>query len=79
LVRLGDQERSFRGSMKTYEITIPKRITFSELHIHTVEAESEEEALSLAKQGMGDVEYDNMGDYAVDYEYEDEIEIKEVV
>jgi 1,2-phenylacetyl-CoA epoxidase PaaB subunit len=36
--------------MKTYEITIPKRITFSELHIHTVEAESEEEALSLANK-----------------------------
>lgn len=61
-----------------YEVTIPKKITFSELHIHTIEAESEEEALALAKQGMGEVEYDNMGDYAVEHEYEDEIEIKEL-
>jgi hypothetical protein len=36
--------------MKKYEVIIPKRITFSELHIHTIEAESEEEALSLANK-----------------------------
>jgi len=64
--------------MKKYEVTIPKRITFSELHIHTIEAESEEEARPLPQPGMGEVEYANMGDYAVDYEYEDDIEVKQL-
>jgi hypothetical protein len=63
---------------KKFEVVIPKKMSFTELHIYTIEAESEEEALALAKQDLGEVEYDNRGDYQVDYEYEDDIEVKQL-
>lgn len=64
--------------MKKYEVIIPKKISFTEHQIHIIEAESEEEALAIARQNHDNVEYDNQGDYADEYEYEDEIEIIEI-
>ena len=64
--------------MKKYEVIIPKQVSFTELHIHTIEAESEEEALALAKQGKGDIQYDDAGNYEVVDEYDSEIEVIEI-
>lgn len=64
--------------MKKFEVIIPKQVSFTELHIHTIEAESEEEAIALAKQGKGDVEYDDVGNYEVVDEYDSEIEVIEI-
>lgn len=64
--------------MKKFEVIIPKQVSFTELHIHTIEAESEEEALALAKQGKGDIQYDDAGNYEVVDEYDSEIEVIEI-
>ena len=64
--------------MKKFEVIIPKQVSFTELHIHTIEAESEDEAIALAKQGKGDIEYDDIGNYEVVDEYESEIEVIEI-
>lgn len=64
--------------MKKFEVIIPKQVSFTELHIHKVYAENEEEALALAKQGKGDVEYDDAGNYEVTDEYDSEIEVIEI-
>jgi len=64
--------------MKKFEVIIPKQVSFTELHIYKVEAENEEEALALAKQGKGDVEYDDAGNYEVVDEYDSEIEVIEI-
>lgn len=59
--------------MKRYEITIPKRVAFTEHEIYYVEAENETEAFAKVNDGFYEPEYEDAGDYETIDTYETEI------
>lgn len=65
---------------KLFEVRIPKQVSFTEWEIYKVLAKSEDEALAKVKnnQYLGEIEYDDAGDYetiSVDYE---ETQVEEI-
>lgn len=65
---------------KLYEVRIPKQVSFTEWEIYKVEATSEDEAIAKVNnnQFIGEVQYDDAGDYetiSVDY---DETQVEKI-
>jgi hypothetical protein len=65
---------------RLFEVRIPKQVSFTEWEIYKVEAISEDDAIDKAKSGnyIGEIEYEDAGDYetmSVDYS---ETEIEEI-
>jgi hypothetical protein len=60
--------------LKTFEITLPKRVAFIENEIYYVEAESENEAIKLIESGAYVPEYEDAGEYETIDTYEIVIE-----
>jgi hypothetical protein len=59
--------------MKRFEITIPKRVAFTENEIYYIEAENEHNAIALMESGSYEPEYKDAGDYETIDTYETEI------
>jgi len=66
--------------MKKFEVRIPRLVRMTEWETMIVEADDKDQALqnALAREYVGESNYDQE-DWEVVEEYEDEIEIKEVV
>lgn len=65
---------------KLYEVRIPKQVSFTEWEIYKVEATSEDEALTKVKNNefIGEVQYDDCGDYETLFVDYPETQVEEV-
>jgi hypothetical protein len=60
--------------MKTFKVSIPRRVSFTDCEVFFVEAETEQEAISMVHESNDIGEFVNQGDYETEYVYETEAE-----
>ena len=60
--------------MKTFKVSIPRRVSFTECEVFYVEAESEDEAINQVHESNEIGEFEDQGDYETMEIYETEAE-----
>ena len=60
--------------MKTFKVSIPRRVSFTECEVFYVEAESEDEAIDQVHESDEIGEFEDQGDYETMEIYETEAE-----
>ena len=60
--------------MKTFKVSIPRRVSFTECEVFYVEAESEDEAINQVHESNEIGEFEDQGDYETTEIYDTEAE-----
>jgi hypothetical protein len=60
--------------MNKYKVSIPRKVSFTECEVFYVEAETEEEAISMVNESNDIGEFESQGDYETEYVYDTEAE-----
>jgi hypothetical protein len=60
--------------MKTFKVSIPRRVSFTDCEVFYVEAESEQEAINQVNESNDMGEFESQGDYETEHVYETEAE-----
>jgi len=60
--------------MKTFKVSIPRRVSFTECEVFYVEAESEDEAINQVHESNEIGEFEDQGDYETLEIYDAEVE-----
>ena len=60
--------------MKTFKVSIPRRVSFTDCEVFFVEAKNEADAISIVHESNDIGEFVNQGDYETEYVYETEAE-----
>lgn len=60
--------------MKTFKVSIPRRVSFTDCEVFFVEAESAQEAINQVHESNDIGEFENQGDYETEYVFDAEAE-----
>lgn len=60
--------------MKTFKVSIPRRVSFTDCEVFFVEAETEQDAISMVNESNDIGEFESQGDYETEYVYDTEAE-----
>ena len=60
--------------MKTFKVSIPRRVSFTDCEIFYVDAKTAEEAIAIVHESNDIGEFESQGDYETEYVYDTEAE-----
>ena len=68
--------------MKTFKVSIPRRVSFTDCEVFFVDAETEQDAISMVNESNDIGEFESQGDYETEYVYDtiaEEVKQMEVI